>query len=122
MATASLAFLSVWCSRGSLSVGKALIGLSLLVLLLCTVAHFLIVSLVDIMHMLFSDIDADTGSWDSLACVWNSDSSSLWLGNTNTVLKETRKHPGPVRTRDRTKLIAELFADERCSNAILWTS
>jgi len=32
--------------------------------------------------------------------------------------KETRKHPGPVRTRDRTKM-AELFADERCSKAIL---
>jgi len=34
------------------------------------------------------------------------------------VVEETRKHPGPVRTRDRTK-IAELFADERCSKAIL---
>ena len=35
-----------------------------------------------------------------------------------TVVGETRKHPVPVRARDRTK-IAELFVDERCSKAIL---
>ena len=29
-----------------------------------------------------------------------------------------QKHPGSTRTRDRTKL-AELFADERCSRAVL---
>jgi len=45
---------------------------------------------------------------------WKSQQKTLWA----TVLEETRKHPGPVRTRDRTK-IAELFADERCSKAIL---
>jgi len=37
------------------------------------------------------------------------------LGNR---LVETKKIPGPIRGRDRTK-IAELFADERCSQAIL---
>jgi len=35
-----------------------------------------------------------------------------------TVLEETKKLLGPTRERDRTK-IAELFADERCSQAIL---
>jgi len=35
---------------------------------------------------------------------------TLWA----TILEEIRRHPFPVRTRDRTK-IAELFADERCS-------
>ena len=35
-----------------------------------------------------------------------------------TVLKETRKLPGPTRGRDRTS-IAELLADERCSQAVL---
>jgi len=34
------------------------------------------------------------------------------------VLEETRKLPGPTRGRDRTK-IAELLADERCSQAVL---
>ena len=33
-------------------------------------------------------------------------------------LEETRKLPGPTRGKDRTK-IAELFADERCSQALL---
>jgi len=45
---------------------------------------------------------------------WKSRQKALWA----TVLEETRKHPGPVRTRDRTK-IAELFVDERRSKAIL---
>jgi len=39
---------------------------------------------------------------------------SLWA----IVLEVTRKLPGPTRGRDRTK-ITELFADERCSQAIL---
>jgi len=34
------------------------------------------------------------------------------------VLEETKKLPGPTRSRDRTK-VAGLFADERCSQAIL---
>jgi len=33
-------------------------------------------------------------------------------------LEETRKLPGPIRGKVRTK-IAELFADERCSQALL---
>ena len=45
---------------------------------------------------------------------WKSQQKSLWV----TVLEETKKLPGPTRGRDRTK-IAELFADERCSQAIL---
>jgi len=45
---------------------------------------------------------------------WESQQETLWA----TVLGETRKHPGRVRTRDRTE-IAGLFADERCSKAIL---
>ena len=43
---------------------------------------------------------------------WKSQQKTLWA----TVLEETKKLPGP--TRDRTK-ISELFADERCSQAIL---
>ena len=39
---------------------------------------------------------------------------TLWA----TVLKETRKLPGPTRERRRTS-IAELLADERCSQAVL---
>jgi len=35
-----------------------------------------------------------------------------------TLLKETGKLPGPTRGRDRTS-IAELLADERCSQAVL---
>jgi len=34
-------------------------------------------------------------------------------------LEEARKLPGPTRGKDRTK-IAELFADERCSHALLY--
>jgi len=45
---------------------------------------------------------------------WKSQQKTLWT----TVLKETRKLPGPTRGKDRTK-IAELFADERCSQARL---
>ena len=44
---------------------------------------------------------------------WKCQQKTLWA----TVL-ETKKLPGPTRGRDRTK-IAELFADERCSQAIL---
>jgi len=40
--------------------------------------------------------------------------TTLWT----TVLEETRKLPGPTRGKDRTK-IAELFTDERCSQALL---
>jgi len=36
----------------------------------------------------------------------------------STVLEETKKLPGSTRGRGRTK-VAELFADERCSQAIL---
>ena len=43
-----------------------------------------------------------------------SQQKTLWA----TVLEETKKLPGPTRGRDRTK-IAELFVDERCSQAIL---
>jgi len=39
---------------------------------------------------------------------------SLWA----TVLEETRRLPGPAWRRGLTK-IAELFADQRCSQAIL---
>ena len=45
---------------------------------------------------------------------WKGQQKALWT----TVLEETRKHPGPARIRDRTK-IAELFAGERCSQAVL---
>jgi len=38
----------------------------------------------------------------------------LWT----TILKETNKLPGCTRRRDRTS-IAELLADERCSQAVL---
>jgi len=48
---------------------------------------------------------------------WKSQQKALWT----TVLEETRKLPGPTRGRDRTK-IAELFADERCGQAILATT
>jgi len=45
---------------------------------------------------------------------WKSQQKTLWA----TVLEETRKLPGPTRGKDRTK-IAELFADERCRQALL---
>jgi len=45
---------------------------------------------------------------------WKSRQKTLWT----TVLEETRKLPGPARGRDRTQ-IAELLADERCSQAVL---
>jgi len=45
---------------------------------------------------------------------WRSQQKTLWT----TVLKETRKLPGPTRGRYRTS-IAELLADERCSQAVL---
>jgi len=45
---------------------------------------------------------------------WKSQQKTLWA----TILEKTKQHPGPVRGRDRTK-IAELFADERCSRAIM---
>jgi len=45
---------------------------------------------------------------------WKSQQKTLWA----TVLEETRKLPGPLWGRDRTS-IAELLADERCSQAML---
>ena len=39
---------------------------------------------------------------------------TLWA----TVLEETKKLPGPTRDRGRTN-IAELLADERCSQVVL---
>jgi len=45
---------------------------------------------------------------------WRCQQKTLWT----TVFKETKKLPGPTRNRDRTK-IAELLADERCSQAVL---
>jgi len=45
---------------------------------------------------------------------WKSQQKTLWT----TVLEEARMLPGPTRGRDRTK-IAELFAGERCSQALL---
>ena len=45
---------------------------------------------------------------------WKSQQKILWT----TVLEEARMLSGPTRGRGRTK-IAELFADERCSQAIL---
>jgi len=45
---------------------------------------------------------------------WKSRQKTLWT----TVLEVTRKLPGPTRGKDRTT-IAELFADERCSQALL---
>ena len=45
---------------------------------------------------------------------WRSQQKTLWT----TVLKETSKLPGPTRGRGRTN-IAELLADERCSQAVL---
>ena len=45
---------------------------------------------------------------------WKSQQKTLWA----TVLEETKKLLGPTRGRDRTE-IAELFADERCSQTIL---
>ena len=45
---------------------------------------------------------------------WKHQQKTLWA----TVITETRKIPGPTRGRDRTQ-IAELFADERCSQAAL---
>jgi len=44
---------------------------------------------------------------------WKSQQKTLWT----TVLEETRRLPGPARGRDRTQ-IAELRADERCSQAV----
>jgi len=49
---------------------------------------------------------------------WKSQQKTLWA----TVLEETRKLPGPTRSRDRTnvaELLAELLADQRCSQAVL---
>jgi len=43
-----------------------------------------------------------------------SQQKTLWA----TVLEETRKLPGSTRSRDRTN-IAELLADQRCSQAVL---
>jgi len=45
---------------------------------------------------------------------WKSQQKALWA----TVLEATRKLPGPTRSRDRTN-IAELLADQRCSQAML---
>ena len=45
---------------------------------------------------------------------WKCQQKTLWT----TVLKETKKAPGPTRRRDRTS-IAKLLADERCSKAVL---
>jgi len=45
---------------------------------------------------------------------WRSQRKTHWT----TVLKETRKLPGPTQGRYRTN-IAELLADERCSQAVL---
>jgi len=45
---------------------------------------------------------------------WKSQQKTLWA----TVLKETNKLPGPTRGRGWTS-IAELLADERCSQAVL---
>jgi len=45
---------------------------------------------------------------------WRSQQKTLWT----TVLEETRKLPGLTRGRDRTN-IAELLADERCSQVVL---
>ena len=45
---------------------------------------------------------------------WRSQQKTLWT----TVLEETRTLPGVTRGRDRTN-IAELLADERCSQAVL---
>jgi len=45
---------------------------------------------------------------------WRSQQKTLWT----TVLKETRKLPGPTRSKDCTS-VAELLADERCSQAVL---
>jgi len=45
---------------------------------------------------------------------WRSQQKTLWM----TVLEVARKIPGPTRGRDRTN-IAELLADERCSQAVL---
>ena len=45
---------------------------------------------------------------------WRCQQKTLWVA----VLEETKQLPGPTRWRDRTK-IAELLADERCSQAVL---
>ena len=45
---------------------------------------------------------------------WKSQQKILWA----TVLETTRKLPGPTQSRDRTN-IAELLADQRCSQEIL---
>jgi len=45
---------------------------------------------------------------------WKSQQRALWA----TVFEESRKLPGPTRGRDRTS-IAELLADEQCSQAVL---
>ena len=45
---------------------------------------------------------------------WKNQQKVLW----NTVLTETRKLPGPTRERHKTS-IAELLADQRCSQAAL---
>ena len=48
---------------------------------------------------------------------WRSQQKTL----STSVLEETRKLPGPTQGRDRTN-IAELLADERCSQAVLASS
>jgi len=45
---------------------------------------------------------------------WKNQQKVLW----NAVLTETRKLPGPTRERHKTS-IAELLADQRCSQAVL---
>ena len=45
---------------------------------------------------------------------WRSQQKTLWT----SVLEEAKQLPGPTRGRDRTS-IAELLADERCSQAVL---
>jgi len=45
---------------------------------------------------------------------WKSQQKALWA----TVLDTTRKLPGPTRGRAHTN-IAELLADERCSQAVI---
>jgi len=51
---------------------------------------------------------------EHLSKKWKSQQKTLWT----TVLEETKKLPGPTRGRVRTN-IAELLADERCSQAVL---
>jgi len=66
-------------------------------------------------HLLVVPVqDPDSGTPVQELPEWKSQQKTLWA----TVLEETRKLPGPTRGRAHTN-IAQLLADERCSQAVI---